>query len=100
MRWLFLLVLNGCYLWYPNVPKGTIKLVPGATAEIPRTSGDINEDCGKNDSGSCKGRLTHKVRVVTGDPTYDGKKVSHYQFRMLVDPDFQRRIEHIRSLKS
>jgi hypothetical protein len=102
MRSLLLLVvvLGGCYFSYPSLPKGSIKLVPGATAEIPRDAGDIDKDCGKNDSGSCKGKLTHRVHVVTGEPTYNGQKVSHYQFRMLVDADFRTKVAHIRDLKS
>ena len=94
-------VLGGCYFQYPRLAKGReIKPVPGATAEIPRDAGDITQDCGKNDSGSCKGKLTHQVHVVSGHPVYNGQKVSHYQFRMLVDPDFRQKLAHIRQLKS
>ena len=95
-----LLLFGGCYLTYPNIPKGQIKPIPGATAEIPRDAGDVVENCGSNDSGSCKGKFKRKIHVVTGEPTYDGKKVSHYHFRLLVDPDFQQKVAHIRALKS
>jgi hypothetical protein len=96
-----LAVLGGCYFQYPRLAKGKVlQVVPGATAEVPRDSGVINSDCGNNNSGSCEGRATHRVRVVTGQPTYGGHKVSHYQFRMLVDPEFRQKLAHIRELKS
>jgi len=98
---LLFLLLGGCYLSYPALPKSrVIKPVPGATAEVPRDAGSIDQACGTNDSGSCKGKLSRRIRVVTGDPKYDGKAVSHYQFRMLVDEDFRKKVAHIRDLKS
>ena len=97
---LVVVILGGCYLQYPGVHKGSIKPVPGATAEIPRDARNIIKDCGTDDTGSCKGKLKRKIHVVTGHPTYDGKRVSHYQFRMLVDPDFRKKVAHIRDLKS
>ncbi len=97
---LVLVVLGGCYLQYPSLPKGEITPVPGATAEIPRVGKDIVQDCGNSNSGRCRGRLTYEVHVVTGKPMYNEQKVSHYKFRMLVDPDFRKKVAHIRSLKS
>jgi hypothetical protein len=93
-------VLGGCYLQYPGLPKSTIKPVPDATAEISRDAGNVERDCGNSDVGRCSGRLTHKVHVVSGHPKYNGQKVSHYQFRTLVDADFRQKVAHIRDLKS
>ncbi len=92
--------LSGCYLWYPNVPKGRLEIVPGATAEIPRDSGVIDHECGTDDTGACEGKAIARIRVTSGHPSYDGKKVSHYHFRYLVDPQFRKTIAKVRSLKS
>jgi len=103
MRGVFVLVvvaLGGCYFWYPKLPDSKLlKPIPGATAEIERHAGDITRECGKNDSGDCRGRFYHQVHVVTGRPKYNGQEVSHYQFRMLVDEDARQKVAHIRSLK-
>lgn len=92
--------LTGCFFQYPGLPKGKLLTpVAGATAEIPRHAKDVIRDCGKDDTGDCRGRLTKSVHVVTGQPSYNGQKVSHWQFRMLVDPGFRKQVAHIRGLK-
>ncbi|MCX5742646.1 MAG: hypothetical protein NT062_09140 [Proteobacteria bacterium] len=96
-----LVVISGCYFYYPDLPKTTVKPIEGATIELKTRDHTDWYPCGESDK-DCElhdGKLRRADSYVILSANYEGKKLSQADFRALADPEYPKRIQQIEAKK-
>jgi len=100
----FVLLLQGCYFFYPsNIPaKGKPVVVPGAKLDLEvdeytwwGSCSDYDLQHDKCEFHEGKLRTRHLARDLV--PTYDGKRITVGEFNMLSRPGYAEQVERIRA---
>lgn len=94
--------LSGCYFYYPRIPSTPAPTVkPGAKVEATYEGTTYERDCLASDRAchvSKKG-ITTTASYTTYRVTYDGKPLSPFELRQLVDPAFDKKLAHVKRNK-
>lgn len=107
LRIIWILVLSfasGCYFYYPKIPKTPRpELVDGEQVQIVAENNEYMASCDPTRDRKCglsrNGEWKKKSSYISVEARYNGRTLNQFELRKLVDPDFDKKLDRVRSNK-